>query len=454
MTLIIVGILLLGFMLIATESLTNVNKAAVAIFACTVGWVLYIGYGTDFVMSQHAAEYLAYLDGEPATSIRVKEFIAGNVFLKYVGRASEIVLFLLATRTIVEVLDSNGCFDFITQLLRTRSSRRLLWMLATLTLFISAHLDNLTTTVMMLVIMRSMVRSRRQRMIYGSVIVLAANCGGAMTVIGSPTGLMLWNGGHVTASPLFLTLALPCLLAWALPTWWIGRQLPERVETEWTAMRFRGDDTRLAAWQRVLMIVVGIGGLWFIPTFHSITKLSPFIGALCVVSVLWVVNEVMNRKLMDMDSMSERRIPNALYYGSHQLILFVLGITLALGVVHETGALQVAWQWLDARGVSAWMLGGAAGMVSVVLDNFATASAFISLHPATAANDPYWMMVAYMSAVGGNVLLVGSMAGLALIQTEKIHAGWYFAHVGWKALVAAVAGFGLLVVLLYAGTVA
>jgi Na+/H+ antiporter NhaD/arsenite permease-like protein len=444
MTLIIVGIFLLGFLLIATESITNVNKAAVAIFACTVGWVLYIGYGTDFVMSQHAAEYLSFLDGRPASSVAVKEFIAGNVFLKYVGRASEIVLFLLATRTIVEMLDNNGCFDFITQLLRTRNSHYLLWLLSIVTLFVSANLDNLTTTVMMLVIMRGLVHSRRQRLIYGATIVLAANCGGALTVIGSPAGLMLWNRGLVTASTFFLTLVVPCLVAWAIPTWWIGHELPGRVETEWNSMPFRGNETRLNVWQRVLMLVVGIGGLWFIPTFHSITKLSPFLGALCVLSALWVINEVVNRSIMNMDTMHERRIPQALFYGSHQLILFVLGMILALGVVRETGAMEQAWSFLQAHGVSDWVLGGAAGAVSMVLDNFATASTFISLHPATTPDDPYWAVVNYMSAVGGNVLLVGSMSGLALMHTEKIHAGWYFGHVGWKALVGALAGFVVL----------
>ena len=193
MTLIIVAILLIGFVLIATEKLTNVNKAAVAIFIGTVGWVLYICYGTDFVMSEHEGDYVDFLNGAVATSTAVKHYIAQNIFLKYVGRAAEVVLFLLATMTIVEILHNNGCFDFLTPWVRTRKSRKLLWCLSGITFFLSANLDNLTTTALMLVVMHDLVASRRQRMIYGSAVMLAANMGGALTVIGDPAGLLLWN---------------------------------------------------------------------------------------------------------------------------------------------------------------------------------------------------------------------------------------------------------------------
>ena len=444
MTIAIVGILFLAYLLIATEEFTNVNKAAVAVFACTVGWVLYICFGTDFVMSQHAGDYLLFLGGRPSTSVVVKEFIAGSVFLKYVGRACEVVLFLLATMTTVEILNNNGCFDFISQLLKTRSSQRMLWTLAVVTLLISANLDNLTTSVMMLMVMHKIVLSRRARMVYGSAILLAANCGGALTVIGDPTGLMLWNNGLVTPTDYSLSLALPCLAAWALPTWWIGRVLPDRVETEWVTMPYRGDDTRLSTWQRLVMLIVGIGGLWFIPTFHNITRLSPFLGALCVLSVLWVVNELFNRKLLNMGGLSERRVPPALFYASHQTILFVFGMMLALGVVRETGALADCWNFLQRLGATDWMMGLGAGVASTVLDNFATAASFITLNPSGETNALYWKLVAYASAVGGNVLVFGSVAGVALIRAERVHVGWYFKQVGWKAAVGALAGFGLL----------
>ena len=200
MTLIIVTMLIIAYVLIATGHLTGVNKAAIAMFLGTVGWVVYVCWGSDFVMDQHPGEYMEWLAGNQATSESVKYFIEDHVFLKYVGEAAAIVLFLLATMSIVELLNNNGCFDFITEWIRTRNSKRLLWTITLATFILSANLDNLTTTTMMLVIMHNILQNSRQRMYVGSAIVLAANCGGCFTVIGDPIGLILWGDGAVTAS--------------------------------------------------------------------------------------------------------------------------------------------------------------------------------------------------------------------------------------------------------------
>lgn len=461
MTLVIVTILLIGYFLIATEKYTNVNKAAVAIFVGTFGWILYICYGTDYVMSQHARDYMLFLDGAQPSSALVKQFIAQNIFLKYVGKASEIVLFLLATMTIVEILQNNGCFDFISQLLRTRSSKKMLWTISIITFVISANLDNLTTTVMMLTIMHGIVGRQRQRMVFGSAIVLSANCGGALTVIGSPTGLLLWNIGAVTATNFSMSLALPCLVAWIVPIAWLGMSLPARIETEWITLPYRGDDTCLKVWQRVLMLFVGIGGLWFIPTFHNITKLSPFLGALCVLAVLWIVNEVVNRKLMNADQMILRRTPRVLQYGVIQMILLVLGIMLAVGAVKETGATAELAKFMHVHVDNMFALGMLTQMISTVLDNFTTAVSMVSLHDTTLAalpaadgavqymqNGAYWKMVAFAAGIGGNVLCIGSLSGLALMKMERMRLAWYLRLVGWKAFVGATLGLMLLYAML------
>ena len=461
MALIIISILIVGYVLIAMGHVTKMNKAAIAMFAGTVGWVLYICYGTDFVMSQHPREYSDFLSGAAATSANVKQFIAQNIFIKYVGKGAEIVLFLLSTMTIVEILDNNGCFDFLSEWMRTRSSRRLLWTMAGITFLISANLDNLTTTTMMLVIMHKLLPNRRQRMVFGSAIVLAANCGGALTVIGGPNGLLLWTNGAVTATSFSASLALPCLMAWLLPTWWLGRSLPSHVELQSTAMPYRGDDTNLNRWQRLLMLFVGIGGLWFIPTFHNITKLSPFLGALCVLSVLWIVNEVVNRKLMNIDQMIQRPTPRVLQYGIIQLMLFVMGVMLAIGAVRETGIINHIEQFCHANIHNVWIMGVIAGVSSCVIDTFATCMSFFSLHQvidaqqlrlfsdsdymsAFVTNGMYWKIIAYCSAMGGNVLLLGSMSGLALMKMEHIHVGWYFKHVGAVAAIGSALGLVLM----------
>lgn len=461
MTLVIVSILIIGYVLISTGWMTNVNRAAVAVFMGTVGWVLYICYGTDFVLAQHPREYSDFLMGVAPNPENVKHFISQNIFLDYVGRGAEIALFLLATMSIVEILNNNGCFDFLTELLYTRSSKKMLWLISIVTFVISANLDNLTTTTMMLVIIHKILANRRQRMLYGSAVIIAANCGGALTVIGDPTGLVLWNIGAVDASDFSMYLALPCLVSMALPVWWLGRQLPERVETQGFAIPYRGDDTNLNRWQRMLMLFLGIGGLWFIPTFHNITKLSPFLGALCVLSLLWVVNEIFNRRLMDVDKMIQRRIPRVWQYGVIQMVLFVLGIMFAVGVVVETGAVSTLAQWIDDNVHNVWILGIVSGFFGSVLDTFATSMSFVSLHPVVdvanlglwadsdyvgdfVRNGVYWKIIAYCSAMGGNMLLIGSVSGLALMKMERIRLGWYLRNVGWICFVAWLIGLAIM----------
>ena len=436
MTLIIVAIWIAGLVMIATSSMTKINRAASAIFTGTVGWVLYICYGSDFVMSQHPSEYIDFLGGASPTSIAVKEYIAQNVFLKYVGKGAELVIFLLATMTIVEILNNNGCFDFFKEMLKTRKSKKLLWVMTFLTFIVSANIDTLTVTTMMLVLMHELIPSRRQRMIYGSAIVIAANCGGALTVIGDPIGLLLWNNGSVSATSFSLSLAVPCLLAYLIPTWWLSRLLPEHIDSQWTSMPYRGDDTNLKIWQRLVMLIVGIGGLWFIPSFHAITRLSPFLGALCVLSVLWIVNEIMNRKLMNVDQMIQRRTPRVLQYGILQLMLYVMGVVLAIGIVKETGF--VAWLSSQCHLYinNVWVMGTIAAFFSSLLDTFATGVSFIALDSSLPENDMYYKIIAYSCAMGGNVLMLGSVSGLALMKMEHIHVGWFFKNVGWVVIVA------------------
>lgn len=457
MTLIIVSMLLIGYLLIATGHLTGVNKSAIAMFLGTIGWVVYICWGTDFVMSQHPHEYAEYLAGEEASSNAVKYYIYNEIFLNYVGRAASIVMFLLATMSIIEILNNNGCFDFIQKWIKTRNSKRLLWTITFATFVISANLDNLTTATMMLIIMHSIVQNRRQRMLIGSAIVIAANCGGCFTVIGDPTGILLWEGGCVTASNFSMALALPSVLAWVIPTVLINRQLPEKLDTQWSPMPYRGDDTNLNHWQRVVMLFVGIGGLWFIPTFHNITKLSPFLGALCVLSVLWVVNEAFNRKLMNADQMMERRMPQALKYGSIQQMLFVMGIMLGMGVVTETGVFGDVSAWIDYNIHNVWIVGILSGLLSSLVDTFTIAISNISLYPVLGSqqlgmwvdsdymanfveNGIYWKIIAFSTAAGGCLLSVGSIGGIALMKMEHVKLGWYIKNVSPKMLFGWVAG--------------
>ena len=446
--------LLLSYLLIATGHLTGVNKAAIAMFLAAIGWVVYICWGQDFVNMLHPGQYAEFLAGREPTTETVKEFIYDSVFLKYVGKAAAIVMYLLATMSIIEILNNNGCFDFVSEWIRTRNPNRLLWTITLATFILSANLDNLTTTIVMLVIMHQIVKSRPQRMLIGSAIVLAAVCGGCFTVIGDPTGLLLWANGAVTATRFSAYLALPALAAWVVPTLLISRQLPPRIDIEWQMAPYRGDDTRLNRWQRILMLVVAIGGLWFVPTFLSITRLPAFLGALCVLSVLWVVNEAFNRKLDNADQMSQRRIPRVIQYQAIQQMLFVMGVMLGIGVVTETGVLTEVADWIDKTIDSLWVVGIVSGLLSSAVDSFMIAVSDISLYDVWNAGDyardgAYWKVIAYCTAVGGCLLSIGNISGVALMKMEHIHLGWYVKNITPKVL----AGFALGLAILYAETV-
>ena len=353
-----------------------------------------------------------------------------------------------------------GCFDFIIEWIRTRNSRVLLWTLAFTTFFISANLDNLTTTVMMLVIIRQIVTNSRHRMLYGTIVVLAANCGGAFTVIGDVTTLMLWNKDAVTPSNFSAALFLPSLVALVVPAYLVGRKLPEHIEVESHRIHYLGDDTTLTRWQRILMLFVGIGGLWFIPTFRNLTKLPPFVGALCVLALFWVVNELCNRKLIRSEQPVTRMLPRQLQYENLQIILFFIGLSLAVGAIQETGALQVVARWCDTYIHNIYILSILLGLLSSMLDNIALVLSGFTIYdvippelidPSTLTeygraflpNGQYWHLVAYSGCVGGCLLPIGSTAGYALMKIENVTIWWFFRYITGKVLAGWLIGLGV-----------
>lgn len=468
MSLYIFLLLLLALVLIGTSRLTGINRSTVAIALAAVGWVVYVSWGADFVAKTHPLEYQDYLQGNTPTSETVKMFIHDKVFLTYVGRAASLALFLLATSTIVRILEQNGCLDFITQFCRTNSARGMLWRLVLVTFFVSANLDNLTTTLLMLAVIRSLVEARHERWVLGSAVVVAACCGGCFTVIGDPLGLLLWGQGAVTATAFSSRLALPALVTCVTVTAFLDRQLPHRISSNWSSMPYRGDATRLRPWQRMAMLFVALAGLWFVPTFYNITHLSPFLGALCVLAVLWVVNEVFNRKLMEADQMTSLRRHRSMTLGSQAQLLYVLGIMLAMGVMAETGVFHAVNTLLGDTFNSIWSIGFFSALLSSVTDSMAIGMCDASLHPVLSHSDlqhlavdsshwadgsylsqflldgAYWPVIALFTTLGGLMLPIGNMSGLALMSVEQMHPGWYLRHCTPAVLLGSVLAVGIL----------
>lgn len=452
MTLAIVLVMLLCYILMATEHLTHLNKASVAVFFGTVGWILYMCTGTSFINGLHAEEFQDFLDGSPYSLLASKQFIADHIFLHYVGQIGSLALYLLSTMAIVEVLMNNECFWFLNLWLRRRSTTQVLATSVVVTFLMSCNLDNLTTTVLMLMILRRILRNPRQRMYICSAVVIAANCGGVLTVIGDVTSLMLWSKGAVTATNYSLTLLLPSVVATAIPAFLIRRRLPETVDIERPTYSFNGDDSTLAVWQKVLMLILGFGGLWFIPTFHRITQLPPFLGALCVLGVMWAVNEGMNMSRIKTEQPQSIGLSRSLQYEVLQLIMFCVGVCLCVDVMIESGAMRTAAEWCDQNLHDIYLISIILGLVSSVLDNMALVMAGINIYSVIPdgmlenvyqesfmLDGQYWQLVTLSGCVGGCIFPIGSAAGYALMRAEDMTFMWYvkrvslFATVGWLA---------------------
>lgn len=441
MTIAIACLMLVGYLLIASEHITHINKAAVAMFAGVVGWVLFMCAGGDFIRS-------LYPEASVATWPQVKTYVAQEVFLPHSTYILQLVMYLLATLGLVDVLQTNGCFNFISLALRTRSSRVVLWGAVGFTFLISAQLDNLTTSMLMLLVLSHLIRDDRQRLLVGTACVIAANCGGLTTVIGDLTSLMVWTKGAVTPGTHSAALLLPCLLATIVPTALIGRSLPPELDLVRRGVVFDGDDSTLSLWQRVVLLVIGLCGLWFVPTFYRLTALPPYLGALCVLVVVWVLNEIFHaRQIATRQPGLFAGRDHRLQYETLQVILFVVGLGLSMSVLAECGA--AAWLAERVRPFveTGWLMSLGWGVISSVLDNVALVMTSVSMYDVAdgcfAQNGSYWFLTMLSTVVGGCLLPIGNTAGYALLRMEQATIGWYLRHVtlkvvaGWAVAVAA-----------------
>ncbi len=431
MTIAIILLILLAYVLMSFEHVTNINKATIAVFAGVAGWILLVSGPTS-----------------------------AGTFARYAADLCSIVLYLLATMNIVSVLHTNGCFDFIATVARSRSSRVTLWTLVAFTWLISVNLDNLTTTVLMLTIMSRIVQHQRHRMWVGAAIVIAANCGGAATVIGDMTSLVVWTKGAVTPTSFSAALLVPTLLATAVATALIARSLPEHMDLIRPTASYRGNTSPLRLWQRMLLLVIGLGGLWFIPTFHRITQLPPFFGALCVLGVLWVLHEMLNhRRIRSGQPLSGGS--NLLFqFASLQTIMYFVGIFLCVSLFIETGVMHSISSWCDEWIHNIYIMSIAMGALSAVLDNIALVLTAINIYPvadsigqlsqiagpayahAFMPDGQYWHLIIYSGCVAGCLLPVGNVCGYALMKAEEVTIMWYMRHIMPKVLVAWLLGLG------------
>ena len=412
-----------GYLCIALENVTKVNKAAVALCISVVCWS-------------------AFMLGTNET--------AEGVFSSHVAEACETMLFLMGAMTIVEVVDTNGGFHFVTHYLRTDSPRALLWKTVLLTFFLSTLLDNMTTCIVMVMVLKKLVADRQTRMLYAGMTILAANAGGAFSPIGDVTTIMLWIKGCVSTTGIITGLFIPSIVSAIIPAIIMTPMLKGTLQPAASMASSRyGEDGKpwMSHNARRVIFALGVGGLMLVPVFRSITGLPPFVGVMGVLAMLWIATEIIirrNKHLLKIES--EVRVSSIIKKTDMSTLLFFLGILLTVGALQETGTLNRFGTWLNGSFGNVYIVDSLIGIMSSIVDNVplvASAMGMYDIAPDSAIgamqaysqDGTFWELLAYCAGTGGSILIIGSAAGVVVMGLENITFGWYLKHFSWLALI-------------------
>jgi len=411
---ILVLIFVLGYAAIILEHRLKINKTASALLIGVLMWAVYIIASAD-------------------------KSLVNEQLLSHLGNISGILFFLLGAMTIVELIDAHDGFEIITELIRHTNKRRLIWIISFITFFLSAILDNLTTTIVMVSLLRKLIRKDDDRMLFVGIVIIAANAGGAWTPIGDVTTTMLWIGGQISAANIMLKLFIPSLVCLLVPLVVISFQLRGKIERAAVSTYFiEKQHTRQ---QQKVILIMGILSLGFVPVFKTITHLPPFMGMLFSLGFMWLVTELMHGK-RDLEKKKHLTLVSALHKIDISSILFFLGILLAIATLESAGVLIFMAKWLT----------DSIGNLSVIVMTIGLSSAIIDNVPLVAATqgmynmvqypiDSYiWEFLAYCAGTGGSILIIGSAAGVAAMGMEKINFFWYLKKISWLALLGYIAG--------------
>ena len=429
---VIVAVFCIGYLLIAIESITKINKAAIALLMFVFCWTLFM---------IDPGEYIAGAVGE------MKALAVSEVMEKHLGSTATTLFFLMGAMTIVELVDQNGGFNFVRDMLKTRSKRKLLWRIAFMTFILSAVLDNLTTSIVMVMILRKLVESKKDRLIYAALVVISANSGGAFSPIGDVTTIMLWNKGLVTAAGVIMEIFIPSLVSMLVPAYILSLSLNGKLEVSDFSQNERVDN-HLTEVQRKTVFFLGVGGLVFVPIFKTITHLPPFVGILLILGILWTITEIFyaNLALPEEHGGMQKRVTNMLSRIDMGTILFFLGILMAVACLETIGALELLGNGLNTTfNGNYYLVTGIIGVLSSIVDNVPLVAGCMGMYPVAATGDMavdgiFWQLLAYCAGVGGSMLIIGSAAGVVVMGLEKISFGWYMKKITWIAFIGYLAG--------------
>lgn len=422
----------LGYLGIALEHVFNINKATFALMMAGLLWGTYALLGHDPNLQSDMVEAL--------------------------GDTCEIIVFLIGAMTIVELIDRYGGFNIIVKHIKAKSKRGLMWVFAFVAFFLSSILDNMTTTIIMVMMLRRMFSDQKERWMFASVIVLSANAGGAWSPIGDITTIMLWMKNYVSSVDLIVNLLLPSLVSVIIPTL-IATRFVSAGPVEALNESDRRVGYELARHHHklsVTILILGVAGLLFVPVFKAVTHLPPYMGILLSLGILWLITELIVYHYR-LDGKIEGRISQVVKNIDMSTILFFLGILLAVGALQQAGILANLATWLNDTFHEVYLINGIIGVLSSIVDNVPLVAACMNMYPVatpemiSAAADPaymalfvedglFWHLLTFCAGVGGSLLIIGSASGVVAMGIEKIEFMWYVKRISWMALLGYVAG--------------
>ena len=436
----IVTVFVVGYAFIAMESLTKINKAAIALLMLVGCWTLYMCDPSQFVQLMHP-DFVATNHQQMMDKIT-------SIIQEHLGDTSTTLFFLMGAMTIVEIVDQHGGFNWVRNGMKTKSKRAVLWRIAFLTFILSAILDNLTTSIVMIMILRKLVSDHKDRIIYASLVIIAANSGGAFSPIGDVTTIMLWNKGLITALGVICEILIPSIISMVIPALIMQFMLKGNLTMPASNEAAEASVSDFSSAERKTVFVLGVGGLMFVPVFKALTGLPPFVGILLVLGVLWTATELFYRNLhrsKDAEG-TQKRVTKLLKRVDMSTILFFLGILMAVSCLAEVGVLQSLGEGLNVvfEG-NHYMVTGIIGVLSSIVDNVPLVAGCMGMYPVAPTGDMavdgvFWQLLAYCAGVGGSMLIIGSAAGVVVMGLEKITFGWYMKHISWIAFVGYIAG--------------
>ena len=420
-------VFVIGYVLIALEHPLHINKATFALLTCGIMWSLYALFGNNPEIHEGIVTQL--------------------------GDTCEIVVFLIGAMTIVEIIDRYGGFSSITEQINAKSKRHLMWILCSLSFVMSAVLDNMTTTIIMVMMLRRLLSDQKERWLFAGLIVIAANAGGAFSPIGDVTTIMLWMDEKVTSVGLIINLLIPSIAAMVIPLFIAQFFIKEGKVQKVTTLaeknpRLHEEHPHLSK----AMLIIGISGLLFVPVFKTLTGLPPFMGIMLSLGVIWGITEIWVKRFK-IDSKMGGRVSSALHTIDMPTILFFLGILMAVSALSEVGVLNTLADEMNTRIHQPVLMTSIIGCLSSIVDNVPLVSACIKMFENMApagTTDPYlltfvedglfWHLLTFCAGVGGSLLIIGSAAGVVAMGIEKIPFFWYVKHITLLALAGYVAG--------------